>query len=75
MATPSVNPKLTPQQVERLQGRIQRLEALLDGPAQISGDKNVSYDMIAIRKRLRDAYRQLYPDMRPRISSVYLGGF
>ena len=67
---------LSPTQIQSYQAEAEKLRKILGaGVSGISGDKQVTYDLIAVRKRLRDVMGILYPQRRPRISSVYLGGF
>ena len=54
-----------------------KLRAILArGATQISADgTTATYDLAAVRLRLREIERILTPSRRPRVSSIYLGGF
>lgn len=72
------NPNLSVAQVQRYQAEAETLSAVLAAGrtgVDSGGGKQVTYDLIAVRKRLRDLNQILYPARRPRISTVYLGGF
>ncbi len=72
--TPSRN--LSVAQIQAYQAEIVQLGKILkSGLRSIGAEKITEYDQLAARKRLRDIYSILYPQRRPRISTVYLGGF
>lgn len=72
----TINPALSTAQVQSYEAELTKLRAILAaGVSSVGSDKVVTYDLIAVRKRLRDVNQILYPQRRPRIATIGLGGF
>lgn len=53
--------------------RLQRIIARGASSAVIDGQK-ITYDLKFARERMRDLSRVLHPELRPRMSTIFIGG-